>query len=956
MRLTQILVLVSAVILLDLILENLFATRHLNEQRVEVVEKLSLVRARLEGTLYSNLHLLNGMSAAISTNPEFSEQQFNSLADKLLLNRNALRNIAAAPDLVIRYVYPLEGNQAALGLDYNKVADQRDAALKARDLNTMVIAGPVQLVQGGIGLIVRLPVFYRDNQNHPKFWGIVSSVIHTEKLYQQAGLLDRQPDIELAIRGRDSLGPHGDIFFGDPQVFETSDVRQQVILPYGSWQMVAQPQGGWVKQSPYRWFIRGGSVLLTLLALATLGIRNRQRKRERFSQATFFAAFEDSPLGMAISDPKNGDISHINQSLRKMSSLPATVLDAKGQYQHLPESVERLLKSENYEDGQEITLSNYHGEERSWRCFHSNLQTPDGPRLLSLFQDITEHRQLLEQLQLSQLVIDHTSDAVIITDANTRIIQVNEAFSRISGYDRDEMIGLTPAKYSSGYHDKAFYQAMWQRINQTGAWNGELWNRKASGEVYPAWITINRIGDPNDPHHRYIGVFSDISNIKQTEKELERMAYYDPLTGLPNRTLFQERLKHEILSTRRHQGRLALLFLDLDRFKHVNDSFGHSVGDELLKVVAGRLSSEVRENDTVTRLGGDEFTVIVSELSDIDSATALVERMLKRIQEPIELVGQQLHVGASIGIALYPDDGEDAETLLRHADMAMYQAKEQGRNSFHYFTQKLQDRASSRLMLENQLREAIEKQQFALYYQPKLELHSRRVLGMEALIRWHHPTQGLISPADFIPVAEETGLIVPLGQWVLEEACRQTQEWHQQGFTHLRVSVNLSARQFAKADLVEDVRKTLERTKLSTDALELEITESMVVDASSSANEKLVQLRQLGVEISIDDFGTGYSNLQYLKRFPLTSLKIDRGFVRDLMVDREDAAIIKAIILMARGLGLNVIAEGVETQEQLDFLLEHRCPMGQGFLFSPPLPADKFIEWIDSTELDFDTL
>lgn len=956
MRLTPILVLFSTFFFLDLFLENLFASRHLSEQRLTVVEKLSLVRSRLEGNLYSNLYLLNGMSASISINPDLSQQQFNDLAAKLMLNPHALRNIAAAPDMVIRYVYPLKDNEKALGLDYTKHKAQRDVTLKARDLNTMMIAGPVNLVQGGIGLIVRLPVYYRNERNQPKFWGIVSSVINTEKLYQQAGLLERNQDIEIAIRGRDSLGPHGDIFFGDPLIFKNSDVRQQVILPYGSWQMVAQPQGGWVNQSPYRWYIRAFCTLAALLALFGLQAYSRQRQLERFSQATFFAAFEDSPLGMAISDPKSGKISHINQSLRRMSSLPAAIINSEGGYRKLPTSVVQLLNREELEDGQEITLKNYHGEERSWRCFHSNLQTPDGPRLLSLFQDITEHRQLLDQLQLSQLVIDHTSDAVIITDANTRIIKVNEAFSRISGYHRDEMVGHTPAKYSSGYHDKAFYQTMWQRINQTGAWSGELWNRKASGEVYPAWITINRIGDAADPNHRYIGVFSDISNIKQTEKELERMAYYDPLTGLPNRTLFQERLKHEILSTRRHKGRLALLFLDLDRFKHVNDSFGHSVGDELLKVIADRLTAEVRENDTVTRLGGDEFTVIVSELSDIDSATALVERMLKRIQEPIELVGQQLHVGASIGIALYPDDGEDAETLLRHADMAMYQAKDQGRNAFHYFTQKLQDRASSRLLLENQLREAIDKQQFALYYQPKLELHSRRVLGMEALIRWHHPTQGLISPAEFIPVAEETGLIVPLGHWVLEEACRQTQQWHQQGFTHLRVSVNLSARQFAKVDLVDDVRDVLERTQLSSDALELEITESMVVDASSSANEKLVQLRQLGLEISIDDFGTGYSNLQYLKRFPLTSLKIDRGFVRDLMVDREDAAIIKAIILMARGLGLNVIAEGVETQEQLDFLLEHRCPMGQGYLFSPPLPADQFIEWIDSTELDFDTL
>ena len=318
------------------------------------------------------------------------------------------------------------------------------------------------------------------------------------------------------------------------------------------------------------------------------------------------------------------------------------------------------------------------------------------------------------------------------------------------------------------------------------------------------------------------------------------------------------------------------------------------------------------------------------------------------------LAGQQLHVGASIGIALFPDDGDDAENLIRHADMAMYQAKEQGRNAFHYYTQKLQERATSRLMLENQLREALELEQFELYYQPKLELHSRRILGMEALLRWNHPDSGLISPAEFIPVAEESGLIVPLGRWVLEQACKQTRAWHLQGLSHLRVSVNLSARQFSQTGLVEDISRILQQTQLEADALELEITESMVVDDGAGATRILNQLRQLGVEISIDDFGTGYSNLQYLKRFPLNSVKIDRGFVRDLAVDREDAAIVKAIILMARGLGLNVIAEGIETQEQLDFLLEHRCAMGQGFLFSRPLPADQFITWIDSADLDLD--
>ncbi|MEH6472429.1 MAG: EAL domain-containing protein [Halopseudomonas sp.] len=950
MRFIPSLVIVISILLFDIVLEQLVSVRHYQSQRVDVLEQLSLLRARLEGRLNANLHLLNGMSASIAINPNISRIEFDQLAAKLMENKHDLRNIAAAPDLVIRYIYPLEGNQAALGLDYTKNAQQRAAAIQARDLDSMVVAGPLNLAQGGVGLIARLPVFSTDKTGQKHFWGMVSSVMDSNKLLHSAGLNDPSLKIDLAIRGKDSKGPEGEVFWGSEELFGPSSITLKVSLPYGSWLLAAQPKAGWETQSPYRWTIRLGSLLVALLMLFVVVVQSRQRKREQLNQLTFFKAFEDSPLGMAITDPANGTITDINRSLRQMAGLP----DTTTQSSQLPRSVTDLLHSTTIQYGQNAQVDDDLGNECLWRCFRSELQTPDGTRFLTLFQDITERSQLINQLRLSKLVIDHTSDAVVITNAKTEIIEVNGAFCRITGFSRYEALGQTPRLYRSDHHDKAFYQQLWNQLDQNGSWGGEIWNRKKDGNIFPSWVSINRVGEHDDAERQYIGVFSDISNIKKAEKNLERIAYYDPLTSLPNRALFHDRLRHEITAANRHKNRLALLFLDLDRFKYVNDSFGHSVGDELLKVIAERLVGEVRENDTVTRLGGDEFTVIISELVQIGSTTTLVERMLKRINEPINLAGQQLHVGASIGIALYPDDGEDAETLIKHADMAMYQAKEQGRNAFHYFTAKLQERASSRLMLENQIREALEKNQFVLYYQPKLELHSRRVLGMEALIRWNHPDSGLISPLEFIPVAEESGLIIPLGKWVLEEACRQTKAWHLQGLSHLRVAVNLSARQFSKADLVDDISRVLEQTGLPADALELEITESMVVEDGSSAVKTMTQLRRLGVEISIDDFGTGYSNLQYLKRFPLNSLKIDRGFVRDVLVDREDAAIVKAIILMARGLGLNVIAEGIETQEQLDFLLEHHCPMGQGFLFSPPLPADKFIDWINSTDLDFD--
>lgn len=950
MRFVPSLIIIASFLVLSLTLEHSTLTRHKQQQQFEVVEQLSVLRAQLEGILNANLHLLNGLSATVSINPDISASEFNQIAAKLMENRHDLRNIAGAPDLVIRFIYPKLGNEAALGLDYNKNAEQREAALKARDLNTMLVAGPLNLAQGGTGLIARLPVFYTDDQQQRQFWGIVSSVLDNDRLFDRAGISDSNQTLRLAIRGKDSKGPEGDTFYGEPNLFypEATAVMQSISLPHGSWQLAAIPAGGWQHSSPYLWSIRTGCLVMALIGLMLFHLRNGYLANERRRQETFLKAFEQSPLGVAISNPSTGLITNINRSLSKMAGIN----DADASKQ-LPGSIIPLLSDDQLSDGQVVTINDDKGDERVWRCFRSVLQTTGGDRLLTLFQDITERHDLIKQLQLAKQVIDHTSDAVVITEADTTIIEVNEAFSRITGYSREDALGSTPRLYRSNHHEATFYSRMWQQINEQGSFSGEIWNRSKAGELFPAWVSINRVGDLDDPNRQYIGVFSDISNIKQAEKDLERIAYYDPLTSLPNRALFQDRLLHEIANCRRHDHRLALLFLDLDRFKYVNDSFGHSIGDELLKVIAERLVAEVRENDTVTRLGGDEFTIIVSELTKVSSITSLVERILEQMQAAIPLAGHQLHVGASIGIALYPEDGEDAETLIQHADMAMYQAKEQGRNAFNYFTPELQERASSRLMLENQIRTGLEQQQFELYYQPKLELHSLRVLGMEALIRWNHPDSGMIMPNDFIPVAEESGLIEQLGHWVIEQACRQTQQWHLQGLSHLRVAVNLSARQFSNAKLVDDISQILQSTGLPADALELEITESMVVDNSAAAVKTLDRLRALGVEISIDDFGTGYSNLQCLKQFPLNSLKIDRSFVRDLTVDREDAAIIRAIILMSRGLGLNVIAEGIETQEQLNFLMENHCPMGQGYLFSKPLSATQFADWIDSADLDF---
>ncbi len=552
-------------------------------------------------------------------------------------------------------------------------------------------------------------------------------------------------------------------------------------------------------------------------------------------------------------------------------------------------------------------------------------------------------RRTQEELNLYATVFTNASEGMTITDADARIIAVNPAFTFITGYTLEEVGGQTPAVLGSGRQDEAFYRDMWATLNRDGQWQGEIWNRRRDGEIFPEWLSITAVPNSSgDTPSHYIGIFSDITDRKAAEARIHHLAHHDALTNLPNRTLLQDRLDQAILQSRRRERHAAVLFIDLDRFKPINDTLGHEVGDALLTQVARRCQRAVRETDTVARHGGDEFVVVLPELDNAQDAAVLARKLLAALGEPYRLGEHELTVTASIGIALYPEDGQSASMLLRNADAAMYGAKADGRNAFQFYSAELNTASLGELLLENQLRGALDRDELVLFYQPKVDGRSGQLAGAEALLRWRHPELGLLAPGRFVPAAEESGLIVPIGEWVLRSACRQMRAWLDAGLQPPPVAVNLSAQQLAHQDLVALVHDALSSHRLPAGMLELELTETMLMRDVDHTIEVLARLRAMGVRLAIDDFGSGYSSLAYLKLFEVDVLKIDRSFVNDIRSDGAEGTIAAAVIALAHSLGQQVVAEGVENDYQRDFLARHHCDQFQGYLFGRPEPVADF--------------
>ncbi len=551
------------------------------------------------------------------------------------------------------------------------------------------------------------------------------------------------------------------------------------------------------------------------------------------------------------------------------------------------------------------------------------------------------------QLALSAKLFDQSNEGFIVTDVNCNIVKVNKAFCAISGFSEAEVLGQNPRMFSAGRHDQAFFQAMWDELDASGRWKGEIWNRRKEGSEYPLWQSISRVVDTVGQTTHYIATFSDIAERKKVEEKMRYLAHFDSLTGLPNRALLSDRATHALQLAQRNNASMALMFIDLDHFKNVNDSLGHDIGDRLLVALTARFKAAVREQDTLSRTGGDEFVLLLPD-TDAAGAAHVAQKLLQLAIQPYQIEQNELTITPSIGIALYPNDGRDYGSLARCADAAMYQAKQGGRNAFRFHTAEIQAESARFLLIENALRRALERGQMHLHYQPQQSLRTGRIVGAEALLRGQHPELGWISPAEFVPIAESSGLITNIGEWVLRSAVKQMKNWIDRGMAPITMAINVSTVQFRQQYLPALVRDILEETGVAPAFLELELTESVALADPAGAIAVMDQLDELGVKMSIDDFGTGYSSLSYLKRFKVSKLKIDQSFVCNVTDDPEDQAIVTAIISLANSLGMQTIAEGVETIDQMEYIKSKGCDEMQGYWFSRPLTAEQFEAFVEA--------
>lgn len=1249
------LLVVLLMFLAEQLIEHYQKLAALEAEQIRVLNQLSTVRARLEGVVNANMFLTHGLTAVIAAEPDMDQEGFARIARGLVGGDSALRNIAAAPGLVVRLMYPLEGNEQVIGLDYRTHPTQSAAALRAMEVGRVVVAGPLPLVQGGEGIIAREPVFLPSElpDTPPRPWGLVSSVMDAGLLYEKAGLNAGDGGCRIAIRGRDGTGENGEVFYGDEAVFALDPMTQTVTLPGGSWQIAAIPDAGWGQSGTAAlWGIRLAGLLVALGA--ALAMFHVMRTREAVGQANvhlntlldtipdlvwmkdaegmylacnrraeelmgrpadaivgrraedFFPAamaqqlLDNDRAAISAGTPiSNEEWLEFPSAKRILSETIRTlVYDARGgligvlaiarditQRKHDEERIQRLNRvyavlsginqaiihlreplslyteacriaveiggfrmawiglvdldsgevrpvahagvtgayldnlninlkddersrgptghalhddayvvcndiaddpgmstwrdaalelgyrasvafplrvdgvvrgtfnlyadSTDYFDAAELNLldelaSNIgfsmevaerdeqrqqqdralRASEQRYRFLLENAPFPvvltrvsDGilrygnhraealfgipreqgiglpasrfyhnpqerdrltqrlrkegsvfdqelrmvsttgrvfcalvsatvvefegePAIFAAINDITERKRTQTEMELNAKVFEQSSEGIMICDAQNNMVSVNRAYCEITGYTQEELQGKNPRILKSGRHDPAFYRNIWAQVLNRGQWEGEIWNRRKSGEIFPCWLSITALRGGGGEITHYIGVSRDISKHKQDEEQIRHLAHYDVLTGLPNRYLLNDRIEQAISQAHREQHSLGLMFLDLDRFKNVNDSLGHQVGDRMLMEVAKRLKGLVREEDTVSRLGGDEFIILLLGV-DAEGSAHVASKIIRSMAEPFMIGGNELTITPSIGIAMYPEDGQGIETLLQCADSAMYKAKDTGRNNYRFFTVEMHSHIRRTLQLENALRRALERNELTLHYQAQLDISSGDIVGVEALLRWQHPELGMVSPTDFIPIAEDSGLILPIGEWVLRTAVQQNRAWQKAGLGDFAMAVNISAVQFRQASLAQMVGQILREFGLAPGWLELELTESMTMEDPLTAIGIMDRLHEQGVRLSIDDFGTGYSSLSYLKRFRINKLKIDQSFVQDLISDTDDEAIVEAVISLAGSLQLRTIAEGVETAEQFEFLRSKGCDEIQGYYFSKPLPAQE---------------
>lgn len=631
----------------------------------------------------------------------------------------------------------------------------------------------------------------------------------------------------------------------------------------------------------------------------------------------------------------------------EFAPLPIKIGSLPWLQEHLPRGKELLLLPLRQEGILAATLGLVSNEDKPFDYGEMALLyglTVDLSFAMDIYAREAERRQAEERLHLSAKVFENSREGILITDAARRIVSVNRAFTEITGYEASEAIGMSPRMLASGLHGQDFFEKLVAELDTQGGWQGEVWNRRKSGELYPELLGISEVRDRSGKVTHYIGVFSDVTEQHASRNRLEFLAHHDALTGLPNRLLLKDRVERAIAAARRLEHPLALLFLDLDNFKSINDSLGHQVGDQMLIALVGRLRSCLRDMDTLSRLGGDEFVVVLPEVTDARAAAIVAEKILGAVEAPIQLGEIAISSSFSMGIAVYPDHGENFDSLLKNADAAMYHAKERGKNTYSFYEESISAGSAVKLALQGRLHGAAERRELQLVYQPQVDIRDGRIIGAEALLRWHSPEFGSVSPGEFIPVAEESGLIVSIGAWVIEEVCRQIRDWEEAGQRLVPVAVNISPIQFLRGNLISTVAALLERYQVPPGFIDIEITESTMVDDSPHVLRAVHSLKEMGLMLSVDDFGTGYSNLGRLRQFNANKLKVDQSFVRAMEKDEEGIIMVRTIIQMAKNLKLETIAEGVETRRQLDILTTLGCGQIQGYLFSRPVSPGDFAQ------------
>ena len=830
----------------EIAVETLVRQHALRREQEHTLALLNSVRARIEKLIYRDFYLVRALATHIASIPDIDSAAFDAYVKPLMRKPTALRHVAASRGLVIRYVYPLSGNEAVLGIDYRQVPAQRVVVERTITSRSMVITGPTDLVQGGSGFIALAAVYLPAASGPPAVWGVVSAVIDRDTLYREVGLNDVEGSLDIAIRAEDVAdGGPARVFFGDPHLFAHDVVRTTVNLPSGRWVLGARPPAGWLAAiAPSLWMLRAAAVAVAALLLGLVLTRARHVRRQEMALAA-------------------------------------------------------LRRSE-------------HAVRRSQQD------------LINAIEALAEGFALWDQNDCLQVF-------------NQRLIELLPALANTIriGMPFEELIRTMADRGVVG-GDEGQQSWIAKRFDQHRTAGGVLEVRTEAGRI----VTISEYRTADG---YVVGLYTDITAMRAAEEHIRYRAYFDPLTALPNRENFMNQLSTAINQSRRDGGLFALLFVDLDHFKNVNDTLGHAIGDRLLIEAAVRLKRCLRESDTVARFGGDEFTIILRDIDDGMSAARCAETLIGALTEGFDIDEQAVHTGASVGITLYPADGDNVHTLLRNADMAMYRAKARGRHTYRFFAAEMTTRAEHFVALEKDLRQALGRQEFDFDYQPVVRLEDGALAGAEALLRWRQPDRGAVSPAEFIPVAEQTRLIVDIGAWALGHACRSAAAWCASAGGPLpRLAVNVSGRQLWGGFDGDFVRRVLDETGFPAERLVFEMTESLLIDEDRRVGIILRDFHELGIGIALDDFGTGYSALGYLRRFPVTMLKIDRSFVGDIENNSSDAHLVESVIALGRALHLTVVAEGVETAAQAQILRNLGCELAQGYFFARPMPAGEF--------------